>query len=165
MCAFCVCAYVCVCVCVCVTCVCVCVCACICTCTIGTKHGTLSTDDEVLHVQVCPTRAQMEGAALQATICEKDELREENRQLKEKMCQLKRKLKDSERKMVSECERLRKQMAGDEIIVQVGEESLMDQIDELRTEVWARDEELEKELAHNVEHSRTMIIHKLVNCL
>ena len=95
----------------------------------------------------------MKGAAPQGSTRENDELREENRQLKEK-------LKESEKnakQMFFKCERLRKQIAGDETVPD--EESLMDQVDELRTEVWERNDkikELEKELAYNAERSRAL---------
>ena len=105
----------------------------------------------------------MKGAALQASTHENDELREENWQLKEKVSELGQKLKESEknvRKMVSECERLQREASGDKVAQDISyEESLMDQVDDLRAEVWERDDkikELEKELAYNVEHSRAL---------
>ena len=120
------------------------------------SDGTSSTDGGASRVDVLyPMRAGMKGAAPQGNTRENDELREENWQLKEK-------LKESEKnakKMDFKCERLRKQIAGDETVPD--KESLMDQVDDLRTEVWEKGgkiKELEKELAHNVDRSRTLTL-------
>ena len=134
------------------------------------SDGTSSTDGGASRVQsqdaLHPMRAGMKGAAPQASTRENDELREENWQLKEKVSELGQKLKESEknvRKMVCKCERLQREASGDKVPQDNldGGESLMDQVDELRTEVWERDDkikELEKELAYNVERSRTLTI-------
>ena len=127
-----------------------------------------STDGGASHVQnqdaLHPMRAGIKGAAPQGNTRENDELREENRQLEEKVSELGQKLKESEsnvRKMVSKCERLQREASGDKVPQDNfdGGESLMDQVDELRTEGWEKDDkikELEKELAYNVERSRTL---------
>ena len=130
--------------------------------------SSTSTDGGASRVQnqdaLYPMRAGMNGAALQASTRENDELREENWQLEEKVSELRQKLKESEknvRKMVCKCERLQREALGDKVPqdnLDEGE-SLMDMVDELRTEVWEKDDkikELEKELAYNVERSRTL---------
>ena len=113
---------------------------------------------EQSQVDLC-SRMDGLGAAqpLQVMAHEDDELREKNKQLEERVSLLEQKLKESTndfRMMVSKCEQYRRQIAEEN-----DEESLMDQVDELRVEVWERDDkikELEKELSHAVEHS-TMI--------
>ena len=111
---------------------------------------------------LCSLKARMNGLGaaqpLQVMAHKDDELREKNKQLEEQVSLLEQKLKESTRVMVSKCERYQRQVAG-ENTDNSDEELLMDRVDELRVEVWERDDkikELEKELSHAVERS-TMI--------
>ena len=107
---------------------------------------------------LCSLKARMNGLGaaqpLQVMAHKDDELREKNKHLEEQVSLL----EQSTRVMVSKCERYQRQIAG-ENTDNSDEESLEDQVDELRVEVWERDDkikELEKELSHVVERS-TMI--------
>ena len=125
---------------------------------------------EQSQVDLCSLKTRMDGLGaaqpLQVMAHEDDELREKNKQLEEQVSLLEKKLKESTndvRMMVSKCERYQRQIAG-ENTDNSDEESLEDQVDELRVEVWERDDkikELEKELSHAVEHSAMIHNHHI----